>query len=191
MKRTESNRKMEFEILATILIFCAAAAFTLVDVGSDGMLIDEYRNKYLNPPVVYNASRWIYRRDINTSYWRNDPQQTYLNPPVYFNECSTTPFKNDTELHYISCQYADPYFQFLFLCLTTSWVALGGLCQFSIVVSLFVRRHPSLELFGKPAQILLLCSSAILMGPVFVGVYGAVFVFINANKVNIKEDIEK
>ena len=141
---------MEFERLATILFFCAAAAFSLVDVGTDGLLIDEYRNKYLNATVY----------------------------PTSFDEI-------------FFGQHRDARFHSLYMYLTISWVAMGGLCQFSIVVSLFVRRHPSLELFGKPAQILLLCSSSILMGPMFVGVYGAVFVFINANKVNIKEDIEK
>ena len=39
---------MEFQILLTIVLFCAAAIFTAVDVGVDALLVKEHHDRFLN-----------------------------------------------------------------------------------------------------------------------------------------------
>ena len=145
---------MEFQILLTILLFCAAAVFTAIDVGVDSLLVKEHHDRFLNETGDPNSF---------------DPELSW------------------TEV----ILRVDPQIYLLYERLTILWIASGGCVQFAVVVFLLIRRDPSLDLMPKPIRIVLLAMAAILMGPVVVNLYAALFVLRNAKSDNIQADISK
>ena len=137
---------MNFGSLLSIIIFCAGATFTLLDVGSDALLASEY---------------W-YHSDKNHADERG----------------WTT-----NKLHYET--------NFIFACLTTAWFALGGFFQACWVIYLFIGSDSRLDVLPKRLQILLVVSTTVLMGPVVINIYGAYFVYHNANSGLLQEKINR
>ena len=132
---------MKFGKLIAILTFCAGAAFTLLDIGTDVSLAYEY----------YNYSYFV-RGNTGTSH------------------------DLDGALS-------------LFAILTTIWIGLGGLFQFGLVTRSLCRGDDRLNWLPKSIRVLLLLCSPILLGPVVVSLYGAVFVIRNDDNIETKNDI--
>ena len=138
---------MEFATLVAILTFCAGAAFTLIDIGSDGLLAYEYWN-----------NSYVVRDYVRAEHATNGLYSTHNS---------------------------------LFAILTTFWIGLGGIAQAVVVVYFFVRHDDRLNVLPKSIRIILLLSTPILMGPVVVNLYGASFVFRNANDAQLQENIQR
>ena len=137
---------MKFGALMAILTFCAGAAFTLVDIGTDASLAYEYWN--------------------NSEMVRGLLQSNGL----------------PTEVNAV------------FAILTTVWIGLGGLIQFLLVAFFLLRDDARLSWLHKSIRILLLLCSPILLGPVIVNLYGAIFVIRNIdnnNEIQTQDDITR
>ena len=79
----------------------------------------------------------------------------------------------------------------VFAMLTTTWVVLGGVAQ-AIIVHRFWKRHDRrLDILPKSIQIALLISTAFLLGPVVVDIYGAYYVLKNSNDERIQVSIDR
>ena len=72
---------------------------------------------------------------------------------------------------------------------TTIWITLGGLIQFVLVAYFLCRGDERLTWLPKSIRVLLLLCSPILLGPVVVSLYGAVFVIRNDDNIETKNDI--
>ena len=132
---------MKFGKLIAILTFCAGAAFTLLDIGTDVSLAYEY----------YNYSYFV-RGNTRTSHVLDGALS-------------------------------------LLAVLTTMWIGLGGLFQFGLVARFLCRGDDRLTWLPKSIRVLLLSCSLILLGPVVVSLYGAVFVIRNDDNIETKDDI--
>ena len=139
---------MEFVIRLAIFSFIAAAVFTIIDVGTDGLLVDEYNDKFLNASET-GEPNW--------------------NKAIFGN--------------------AEPELYLMFKYLTMGCILSGGCVQVAVVIYLFVRADPNLQLLPKPLRVLLLLTALILMAPVLVNFYAAFYVFRNAEDDNIKSHI--
>ena len=133
---------MKFGKLIAILMFCAGAAFTLLDIGTDVSLAYEYTHEYWN--------------DI-----------TIILP--------------DLEVALSVSSF--------FSILTTMWIGLGGMFQFGVVARFLFRGDARLNWLPKSIRVLLLFCSPILLGPVVLNLYGAVFVMRNDDNIGTKNDI--
>ena len=143
---------MEFVIRLAIFSFIAAAVFTIIDVGTDGLLVNEYNDRFLNASET-GEPNW-----------------------------------NNPDIFYIR-RHAEPELYLVFKYLTMGCILSGGCVQFAVVIYLFVRADPNLQLLPKPLRVLLLLTALILMAPVLVNFYAAFYVFRNAEDDNIKSHI--
>ena len=136
---------MKFGTLLAIFTFCAGAAFTLVDIGSDISLAYEYwdNSQYVR--------EWL--ESTETSNGKDSWENT------------------------------------IFAFITAVWIGLGGVFQFLLVAYLLCRGDNRLTVLPTSVQILLLLCSPILLGPVVVSLYGAVFVIRNDDNIETKNDI--
>ena len=141
---------MEFVIRLAIFSFIAAAVFTIIDVGTDGLLVNEYNDRFLNASET-GEPNW------------NKADKIFGN--------------------------AEPELYLVFKYLTMGCILSGGCVQFAVVIYLFVRADPNLQLLPKPLRVLLLLTALILMAPVLVNFYAAFYVFRNAEDDNIKSHI--
>ena len=123
---------MKFGTLLVIITFCAGAAFTLVDIGSDSALAVKYWNG------------------------RNSALGDY---------------------HYAI--------------LTTTWIGLGGVSQLILVIYWLFRRVDRLDILPKVTRIGLFLATTVLMGPVVINLYGALYVFRNRNKEHVQESVKR
>ena len=121
---------MKFGALLAIITFCAGAAFTLVDIGSDSVLA--------------------------LKYWNSSAGD---NP--------------------------------IFAVLTATWIGLGGVSQLILVIIFLLRRDDRLDLLPKVTRIGLLLATTVLMGPVVINLYGAIYVFRNRNKEHVLESVKR
>ena len=138
---------MQFRTSMAILMFCAGATFTMVDIGTDISLAHEYWN---NSGIV---RRW----------WSE--------------------YETSNGLH--------SYANFVFAIPTTVWILLGGLIQFLLVAYFLCRGDARLTWLPKSVRILLLFCSPILLGPVVVNIYGAVFVIRTNDDIRIQNVIPR
>ena len=141
---------MEFVIRLAIFSFCAAAVFTIIDVGTDGLLVNEYNDRFLNASET-GEPNWNKADNIVGN--------------------------------------AEPELYLVFKYLTMGCILSGGCVQVAVVIYLFVRADPNLQLLPKPLRVLLLLTAPILMAPVLVNFYAAFYVFRNAEDDNIKSHI--
>ena len=178
---------MEFRTLIALIMFCGGAAFTMVDIGTDVALAYEYWNDSHFVRGRMNVTNYTTLSNgmAEYEYWNgSDLVSGWLNETQIPNGWGWLQTK-------LTSNGMDPRANSGFAIGTTVWIALGGLIQFILATRLLCKNEAHLNLLPKSIQILLLLCSPILLGPVVVNIYGAVFIIQNAGDVGIGNHIQR
>ena len=144
---------MEFRLVLAFLLFCAAAVYTVTDVGVDLLLVNEYHER-LSEEIANNRS------------YANNNHSCVVDPNIGWLQGIWT--------------YDQRILLLLFKRLTILWIASGGVVQTIVVVFLYFRGDVNLKVLPPSIQILTLISAPFLMGPVVVNVFAAISVLREA-----------
>ena len=155
---------MEFRLVLAFLLFCAAAVYTVTDVGVDLLLVNEYHER-LSEEIANNRS------------YANNNHSCVVDPNIGWLQGIWT--------------YDQQILLLLFKRLTILWIASGGVLQTVIVIFLAFRHDPNLCALPKSVRVMTLISAPFLMGPVVVNVYAATYVFCNAEKNCLRAKIDR
>ena len=178
---------MEFRTLIAVLTFCGGAVFTLVDIGTDIALAHQYWNdsSFVRGRVNITNYTRLSNGLAEYEYWNGgDLVHGWLNETQISNGRGWLVTK-------LTSNGIGPGGNSFLAILTTLWIALGGLIQFIFAARLLYQNKDRLNFLSKSIRVLLLFCSPILLGPVIVNVYGAIFVIQNAGDNGVWNDIQR
>ena len=184
-------------MIITLALYISGATFTMVDIGTDSLLVWEYVQKTIayQEIIASNSKNQAWKRcdDIANSKlpdcWiiiSNESQ-----PNGSFSNGSVSPHQDSVEQFdesWTRNQERAPLGKdtLLITILTGSWIGLGGLLQLTVFLFLNCRSKPDGPFQSLPflIRVLILITSPFLLSPIVLHLYGAyVLIFFGKNDI--------